>query len=147
MSCFLSTLYVPHQLFTGSPGYQPALTNPPYVVSGIHPVTICVRHLGQSIPSSKGRFLLVLASCSREHFSLPNRTDVILHPRIKVQRPSVSSMGMFRQLTRLPCKVPCLGALLSVVPHDVHQQAQDNHWNQRQRQVEHHPPRDRRLAF
>ena len=27
-------------------------------------------------------------SCSREHFSLPNRTDVILHPRIKVQRPS-----------------------------------------------------------
>src|SRR5436190_21280486 len=88
MSCFLSTLYVPHQLFTGSPGYQPALTNPPYVVSGIHPVTICVRHLGQSIASSKGRFLLVLASCSREHFSLPNRTDVILHPRIKVQRPS-----------------------------------------------------------
>src|SRR6266536_512716 len=101
MSCFLYTLYVPHQLFTGSPGYQPALTNPPYVVSGIHPLTICVRHLGQSIPSSKRSISSSWLSCSREHFSLPNRTDVILHPRIKVQRPSVSAMEISRQIPRL----------------------------------------------
>ena len=98
MSCFVSTLYVPHQLFTGSPGHQPGKLNPPYVVSGIYPVTICVRHLGQSVPLSKVDFSF-LTFGSREHCSVLRRTGLFRNRKLS---PAQETIWQFT--------VTCLGS-------------------------------------